>query len=124
MPINPYGGSYTTTAGNYIPYVYPYPTSTQQPSNVVNMVLVNSEEEARNYSLSPGSSIFLMDSNNSVFYTKSVDFSGISTFKKYQFQEVTDSKEKATDDYITREEFEEWKKSMNRKPYYKKEQQS
>lgn len=117
MAINPYGGSYT-------PVYYPnnYQFQTQQPTNIVNMVLVNNEDEARNYQLSPGNSIFLMDSNNSVFYTKSVDFSGISTFKKYQFSEVTDTPSQSQGDYITREEFEEWKRSMNRRPQYQKKE--
>ena len=114
--INPYGGSYTAMAPNYGGVVYPYATSSQNQSpNVVYMALVNSEDEARNYPLSPGSSMFLMDSNNQVFYTKSVDFSGISTFKKYQFNEITDAPaEVPANNYITKEEFEEFKASLNR----------
>lgn len=111
---NPYSMPTAYGAG-YVPSVV------AQQTNVVNMVLVNSEEEARNYALNPGNSIFLMDSNNSVFYTKSVDFSGIATFKKYQFSEVTDTPPQQAD-YITREEFEEWKKQYNRKPQYQKKE--
>ena len=129
MPINPYGGSYPTyTPGgaSFSPYngsiTYQQPITAYQQPNTVYMVLVNSEEDAKNYALNPGNSMFFMDSNNQYFYTKSVDFSGIATFKKYQFHEVsTTEQSNATDEYITREEFEEWKKSMNRKPYYKKE---
>lgn len=125
--INPYGGSYTPIVGGatYSPYVNVLGTGSYQPqqqANVVNMILVNSEEEARNYALNPGNSVFLMDSNNSVFYTKSVDFSGIATFKKYQFSEVTDTPAPSQGDYITREEFEEWKKQYNRKPQYQKKE--
>lgn len=123
MPINPYGGSYTTyTPGgaSFSPYNGAI-TAYQQP-NTVYMVLVNSEEDAKNYALNPGNSMFFMDSNNQFFYTKSVDFSGIATFKKYQFHEVMEKLEAVVaDNYVTREEFEELKKSMNRKPYYKKE---
>ena len=121
MAINPYypGGI------NFSPYSVGQsyiPQQAQQTTNIVNMVLVNSEDEARNYQLNPGSSIFLMDSNNQLFYTKSVDFSGIATFKKYQFHEVTDPPAQPQADYITREEFEEWKKQQYRKPQYQKKE--
>ena len=119
MAVNYYGTGINPYAGVVnAPYI---PQQSQQ-ANVVYMVLVNSEDEAKNYMLSPGNSMFFMDSNNSVFYTKSVDFSGISTFKKYEFHEVVEeAAQRVPDNYVTREEFEEWKKSMNKKPYYKKE---
>ena len=121
MAINPYGGSYSQTIN---PYAYGTGTQyiPQQPtSSVINMVLVKSEDEARNYYLNPGNSMFFMDSNNSVFYTKSVDFSGIPTFKKYTFHEVVDTTTPVVpDNYVTREEFEELKKTLNRKPQYQK----
>ena len=106
-------------------YGNPYPTyttpQTQQVTNAVNMVLVNSEDDARNFPLNPGSSIFLMDSGNCFFYTKSVDFSGISTFKKYKFTEVTENQAPPAD-YITREEFEAYKESLrSQNRSYKKE---
>lgn len=112
MPINPYGGSYNsyypTGVGNFT-----YPQQTQQPiqqpqNNSVMMFLVNNEEEARNYPLGPGGSIFLMDSSNCRFYTKSVDFSGISTFKRFEFTEVG-SENSPGSDFITRDEFEKFK---------------
>lgn len=116
--INPYGGSYTGYMPNTVNTPY-YPQS--QQTNVVSMALVNSEDEARNYPLSPGGSMFLMDSNALMFYTKSVDFSGISTFKKYQFHEVTEAAQAPNNSYVTREEFEELKASINNrnKPYRK-----
>ncbi len=115
MPINPY--YQTPLYGSYMPQ-QPQP---QTNTATVAMVLVNSEDEAKNYPLSPGGSIFLMDSNNQLFYTKSVDFSGIATFKKYQFHEVTDTPAAGGSNYITREEFEELKSQINRhnKPYRK-----
>lgn len=129
MPINPYGGSYTPVVGGavYSPYVNVLGTGSyqqaQQPqNNMVVMALVNSEDEARNYPLNPGNSIFLMDSNNQVFYTKSVDFSGIAAFKKYQFHEVLDTLETPVPvDYVTREEFESLKAELAKrnKPYKK-----
>lgn len=129
MPINPYGGSYTPVVGGavYSPYVNvlgsgSYQQAQQPQNNVVMMALVNSEDEARNYPLTPGGSMFLMDSNNQVFYTKAVDFSGISTFKKYQFSEVTEAPQSGSDaSYVTREEFESLKAELAKrnKPYKK-----
>lgn len=118
MAINPYYNSGVAYSNTY----WQTPQYAPQQTNIVNMVLVNSEDEARNYQLSPGNSIFLMDSNNQLFYTKSVDFSGIATFKKYQFHEVTDTPAQPQADYITREEFEEWKKQQYRKPQYQKKE--
>ena len=129
MAYNPYAGTGfnvmqpTGQPLTNFPYTYNPVQQPAQQTNIVSMALVNSEDEARNYPLSPGGSMFLMDSNNCLFYTKSVDFSGISTFKKYEFHEVTDAPaaEAANPNYITREEFEELKSQLNRnnKPYRK-----
>lgn len=81
------------------------------PSQV--MILVNSEQEAMNWSVLPGNSVFFMDSNNKLFYIKSVDLSGIPSFKKYKFEEVVETKYDSRD-YISREEFEEFKKKFNK----------
>lgn len=78
------------------------------------MILVNSEQEASAWSVLPGNSLFFMDSGNKLFYIKSVDFSGMSNFRKFQFEEVLDKPEESRD-YITREEFEEWKNSFKAK---------
>lgn len=87
----------------------------QQPANnAVMMVLVNSEEEAKNYPLGPGGSLFLMDSSNCRFYTKSVDFSGIATFKCYEFTE-RGSENSPGSDFVTRDEFEKLKAQVYRR---------
>lgn len=130
MAYNPYAGTAFMQPNGQpavnLPYVGAWGGSYQQPqqqTNIVSMALVNSEDEARNYPLSPGGSMFLMDSNNCLFYTKSMDFSGITTFKKYEFHEVSDAPvaEAANPNYITREEFEVLKAQLNRnnKPYRK-----
>ena len=127
MAYNPYAGTGFMQPNGQpavnLPYIYNPVQQQPQQTNIVSMALVNSEDEARNYPLSPGGSMFLMDSNNCLFYTKSVDFSGIATFKKYEFHEVTDTPvaEAANPNYITREEFEELKAQLNRnnKPYRK-----
>ena len=114
MPINPYGGSYTGYYPNTTVY-NPVPQQTQQSqNNSVMMVLVNGEEEARNYPVGPGGSLFLMDSSNCRFYTKSVDFSGISTFKCYEFTE-RGSENSPGSDFVTREEFEKLKAQVYRR---------
>lgn len=88
---------------------------TQQPqNNSVMMVLVNGEDEAKNYPVGPGGSLFLMDSSNCRFYTKSVDFSGIATFKCYEFAE-RGSENSPGSDFVTREEFEKLKAQVYRR---------
>lgn len=113
MPINPYGGNYTGYMPNTVNPVYQVPT--QQPqNNSVMMVLVNGEDEAKNYPVGPGGSLFLMDSSNCRFYTKSVDFSGIATFKCYEFAE-RGSENSPGSDFVTREEFEKLKAQVYRR---------
>ena len=110
---NPY---YPQGVGNF---TYPQQTQVQpqQPqNNSVLTVLVSSEEEARNYPVGPGGSLFLMDSSNCRFYTKSVDFSGIATFKRFEFNEIGAEPQVASqNDFVTRDEFEKLKAQVYRR---------
>lgn len=95
-----------------------YPTVPQAQTFYQNpqmtMMLVNNEQEAMNWNVLPGNSLFFMDSNNKFFYTKSVDFSGMVIFKRFRFEEIGQKEEEPSPDYITREEFERRLSSINK----------
>lgn len=95
------------------------------PQNTVNspqtnngLIWVQGESAAKSYLVAPGNTVMLMDAENSVFYLKSADISGmplplrIFDYKERQNTPVNDLKATVSDfsglddRFITREEFE------------------
>ena len=115
------GFVFPTTAGPGQSYTVPPQNYYQQAANppAQTMILVNNEQEASNWNVLPGNSLFFMDSNNKLFYIKTVDFSGMVTFRRFKFEEVNEKEEEPSVDFITREEFERRLSSINKgnKPY-------
>lgn len=106
---------------NYYPYYQTNPYGMQQTSPV-SIVWVSGELGARNYPIAPNTSILLMDSESSRFYIKSADILGVQTLRSYEYSEVTAGKptetetvaeSKAQNDYVSREEFDELKKTID-----------
>lgn len=106
---------------NYQPYPTYYPNfgnyqqqqpmqqPIQQPMQVPNQILawVKNEEEAVNFPLNIGQSIFLMSQSEPFLYSKSVDQLGKVTFvKKRLVDEGGDRESEQLKDYIRREELE------------------
>ena len=83
-------------------------TQNQQSSN--GIIWVQGEEGAKAYMVAPGNSVLLMDSENSAFYIKSTDNSGmpmplrifdyVERNAKQQMQNI-----KPNVEYVTRQEF-------------------
>ena len=65
---------------------------------------VQSEDEAMNYPLNTGQSIFLMSQREPYLYMRSVDQLGKSTFIKKRLVDESDNKDSNLRDYIRREE--------------------
>lgn len=94
----------------YPNYYYPYP---QQQQSGQGLIWVQGENGAKSYLVAPSQSVLLMDSEQSCFYIKSADASGMP-----QPLRVFDYKERkaierpqsdfiqTTDKYVTREEYE------------------
>ncbi len=106
---------------NYYPYYQTNPYGMQQ-SPVNSIVWVSGELGARNYPIAPNTSILLMDSESSRFYIKSADILGVQTLRSYEYNEVTVGKPTETEtvaestpqnDYVSREEFNELKKTID-----------
>ena len=94
------------------------------PQNNNGLIWVNGEVGAKSYLVSPGNTVMLMDAENSIFYLKSADASGmpmplrIFDYKERTNSPVSDFKAPSSDfseldgKYITREEFEQRMASM------------
>ena len=100
--------------GNYIPNYQ----QMQQPKHQTIFDYVLGEQAAKSYLLAPGNSAILMDSEQSIFYIKTVDPSGIpSPLRKFRYVEEVDQPQSEevktpTTDYISRSEFENFKDEM------------
>lgn len=117
---------------NYQPYYqnYPnYPNPNYQQSSA-DIVWVQGEAGAKAYPVQSGRSVLLMDSENSVFYIKSTDTSGmpqpLRIFSYEELQEgVRNEPSIDTSKFITRDEFEkaiaDLSKKQNQNTYQRKE---
>lgn len=78
----------------------------------VNWIQVSGIDGAKNQIVQPGSTVWMMDNNAPMFYVKSADAMGTSTFKAFRFEEISpdaiaDPQQAQNFDnrYVTREEF-------------------
>ena len=84
--------------------------TTQQPSPII---WVQGEEGAKAYMVAAGNSVLLMDSENSTFYIKSTDASGMpQPLRIFDYAERTATQKQPTqatqaprEEYVTRKEF-------------------
>lgn len=91
----------------------------QQPQqqNVNQGILwVQGEAGAKSYLVAPNTSVLLMDSDESAFYLKSADSSGMPSLRTFKYIETTNqpkenlkSNNNADIDFVPKKEFEEFK---------------
>ena len=90
---------------------YPYYQNYQYGQNQGSgIVWVQGEAGAKSYLVAAGQSVLLMDSENSTFYIKSTDMSGMPLpLRVFDYKERTKEKsiqpQAAMPEYVTREEF-------------------
>ena len=109
-----------TPSFNQQPMVQPVqqmPTPAQQTNN--GLVWVQGEAAAKSYPVAPNCTVMLLDSENSAFYLKSADSSGMPLpLRIFDYKERTNSPSQAAaaptiqeninlDNFVTRKEFEE-----------------
>lgn len=94
-------------------YTYPWNIQQQQPQQSYgNINWVQGETAAKSFYVNPGQSVLLMDSENSVFYIKSADESGLpKPLRIFDYTERVVVPKNETPviqmtDYVTKEEFE------------------
>lgn len=79
----------------------------RQMNSFDSLQFVNGKESAENYIMPPNSKVILMDQNIPRFYLKETDATGMAKITAYDFTEAVDKP--VQNDYITREEFNEWR---------------
>ena len=101
----------------------------QQSSQII---WVSGEAGAKSYLVAPGNTVMLLDAENSVFYLKSADASGMplplrffdykerSTTSPQAFGGVVTGESVNLDNFVTRKEFDELKASIASQPTPKK----
>ena len=67
---------------------YPYYNSYFQPQRQ-ELIKVNGLEGAKNYPLSPGSTVALFDAESDIMYIKSMDAGGFPSIRTFSFMETT-----------------------------------
>ena len=78
-----------------------------------NLIRVNGIEGAKAYQMSANSIVSLFDANEDIMYIKSTDGAGFPSIRTFSFTEVKEeNKPIQPADYISREEFEEFKKEL------------
>ena len=78
-----------------------------------NLIRVNGIEGAKAYQMNANSIVSLFDSNEDIMYIKSTDGAGFPSIRSFRFEEIkADTQTKPSVDYISREEFEEFKKEL------------
>lgn len=119
MAYNPtyYPSAYGMAPDNFrmpqMPY-QPIPVNPQPDPAPVNWV--QGEAGAKAFIVKPGSSVILMDSEGDFFYMKTVDMSGMPSFRKFRYEEIGNQVNPApttgNNDYVSRAEFDELKKQI------------
>ena len=78
-----------------------------------NLIRVNGIEGAKAYQMSANSTVSLFDANEDIMYIKSTDGAGFPSIRTFSFTEVKEENKPTQQvDYISREEFEEFKKEL------------
>lgn len=82
----------------------------EQPQSLIR---VNGIDGAKAYQMSANSTVALFDSNEDIMYVKTTDGAGFPSVRSFKFVEMTnETKKTETVDYISRQEFEEFKKEL------------
>lgn len=96
--------------------MYNQPQNNQQffqPEPTQNLIRVNGINGAKAYQMPANSTVALFDSNNDVMYIKSTDGAGFPSIRTFSFTELKeDISTTENTDYISRQEFEEFKKEL------------
>ena len=124
MPVNyPYYPNYPTYP-NYHGMHNPNPNPNQNQTN--SIIWVQGESGAKSYLVASNTSVLLMDSEQSRFYIKSTDASGMPMpLRIFEYSEIKEDQNKEpqviqNNNYVTHEELEERLKDLVERPRTKK----
>ena len=78
-----------------------------------NLIRVNGIDGAKTYQMPANSTVALFDCNEDIMYIKTTDGAGFPSIRTFNFAEITkNEKSSGSQDYISRQEFEEFKKEL------------
>ena len=78
-----------------------------------NLIRVNGIDGAKTYQMPANSTVALFDCNEDIMYIKTTDGAGFPSIRTFNFAEITQNeKSSSSQDYISRQEFEEFKKEL------------
>lgn len=86
------------------------PQVAQGQQGIQGARFVSGIEEAKNCTIPLGSKALLMDKEKDRFYLKETDMAGVSTVSEFEFKKV---KAEATQEYVTRQEFEQFSAQLS-----------
>ena len=132
MPYPYYPNSYNPS---FAPYGVPTPQAVNNPAQApqtpqsanAGMIWVQGEAGAKSYLVGAGNSVLLMDSEQSRFYIKSTDTSGMPMpLRIFEYSEISSpnsnaNSPKTANDFVTHEELEARLKEIEIKPIVKRE---
>ena len=96
--------------GQFNPYQSIMPQMASQ-----SLIRVNGIDGTKAYQMGANSQVALFDANEDIFYVKCTDGAGFPTIRTFRFEEIQPSQIGSNieeNDYISREEFEQFKKEM------------
>lgn len=80
---------------------------------IQNLIRVNGIDGAKTYQMPANSTVALFDCNEDIMYIKTTDGAGFPSIRTFSFTEVKEQNKPIPQvDYISREEFEEFKKEL------------
>ena len=78
-----------------------------------NLIRVNGIDGAKTYQMPANSTVALFDCTEDIMYIKTKDGAGFPSIRTFNFVEITQNeKSSVSQDYISRQEFEEFKKEL------------
>ena len=84
-----------------------------QQEQIQNLIRVNGIDGAKTYQMPANSTVALFDCNEDIMYIKTTDGAGFPSIRTFAFTEVKEQNKPVQQiDYISREEFEEFKKEL------------
>lgn len=90
-----------------------YNQQNYQQEQAQNLIRVNGIDGAKTYQMPANSTVALFDSNEDIMYIKTTDGAGFPSIRTFSFTEVKEQNKPIPQvDYISREEFEEFKKEL------------
>lgn len=109
---NPYPLRYQQPQAPAQTYYQPMAPIPQQQT-APGLIQVTGLEGAKAYPLPPNSVAALFDADRDVMYIKRTDAGGYPTIAAYTFAPMQEAAPTQQPEYVTRQEFEEWKEAMS-----------